>query len=77
MSKVSNSIPVLSVGDSFYCRDGGIYKHHVVAVLEEEGQVIHKYFGKHKQWWHYKIESIYSFNCYLDIGLYTKNRGKL
>jgi len=37
------------------------YLVHVVAIVDED-YVVYKYFGKHKQWWHYGIERIDIFN---------------
>jgi len=57
-----------------------IHKCHVVMMLENEEnpQVVFKYFGKYKQWWHYEIESMFSFNLCIDNGRYAfkiKNLG--
>lgn len=53
------------------------YKHHVVAILDEpEKQVVHKYYGKHKQYWHYEIESMYMFQSRLQIGMYKLQKRK-
>jgi len=34
-----------------------LYKCHVIAVVEE--QVVYRWYGKHKQWWHYEIEDMH------------------
>ena len=31
------------------------YKIHIVAIVDDE-MVVYKYYGRHKQWWHYEIE---------------------
>ena len=33
------------------------YKYHIVLSFEDNGETFYvvKYFGKHKQWWHYEI----------------------
>lgn len=33
---------------------GNPYKIHICALVDE--MVVYKYFGRHKQWWHYGIE---------------------
>lgn len=30
------------------------YKIHVVAVVDDN-QIVFKWYGKHKQWWHYEV----------------------
>jgi hypothetical protein len=32
-----------------------IYKIHILAIVDES-QIVYKWFGKHKQWWHYEVE---------------------
>lgn len=42
------------VGKIFYtCANRGFYKNYVVAIVE--GMIVYKYYGKHKQWWHYEV----------------------
>jgi len=51
-------------GDIFYKKHGPvIYKCHTVIVLEKEDkpQIVYKYYGKYKQWWHYEIISLWFF----------------
>jgi hypothetical protein len=62
----------LKIGDCFYEKNYSRYKYHVVAVLEEEEQVIFKYYGKRKQWWHYIIKSFYEIDSWFECGLYYK-----
>jgi hypothetical protein len=31
-----------------------IYKIHILAIVEE--MVVYRWYGRHKQWWHYGIE---------------------
>ena len=65
----------IKCGDTFH-RKGREYKYHIVKILnqEEEPQIVYKYYGKHKQWWHYEVESIFGFNDAVDIGLYTMDK---
>lgn len=30
------------------------YKCHVLAIVDKD-YVVYKWYGKHKQWWHYEI----------------------
>lgn len=32
-----------------------IYKIHILAIVDE-CQIVFKWYGKHKQWWHYEVE---------------------
>ncbi len=47
----------MKVGDSFRALVSGIptYKIHIIAVVDTD-YIVYKYFGRHKQWWHYKVE---------------------
>jgi len=64
-----DSKPRVKIGDVFYRNIAGPFKYkcHVVALLldEPKPQIVWKYYGKHKQWWHYQIESIWIFNVWL------------
>ena len=40
------------------------YKIHILAIIEER-QVVYRWYGKHKQWWHYEINNAWSL--YQDI----------
>lgn len=33
------------------------YLIHIVAIVDLD-QVVYKYYGRHKQWWHYEIEQV-------------------
>ena len=47
------------VGETFRIFIGvNDYKIHICAIVDEE-MVLYKYYGKHKQWWHYEVESRY------------------
>lgn len=47
------------VGDTHYLLVGlgsnKPYKIHICAIVDEV-MVVYKYYGRHKQWWHYLIE---------------------
>ena len=51
------------------------YKYHYVTSIEDCGSTLHvvKYFGRHKQWWHYEVWSDLILQCTLDI---IRDRGK-
>jgi len=49
----------LKEGDTFIDLSG--YKCHIITNLKQEGQIVFKYFGKHKQYWHYSIEGYFWF----------------
>ena len=61
----------LDIGDCFYEKTYN-YKYHIVAILDEEPEkmIVYKYYGDHKQWWHYEIKSLYSMNLWFESGLY-------
>jgi len=44
------------VGDIFYILKGPgkPYKAHIVAIVEND-MVVFKWYGRHKQWWHYEV----------------------
>ncbi len=64
----------LKAGDIFYDKDK--YKCHIVALLknEKQPQIVYKYYGKHKQWWHYFVVSEYEFDLYIKHELWTVER---
>ncbi len=47
-------------GDTYHIIKGHVkpYKIHIVSIIKDNGNrlVVYKYFGRHKQWWHYCIE---------------------
>ena len=44
------------VGDTYRLRMGvgKLYKIHILALVDEH--VVYKWYGRHKQWWHYNID---------------------
>ena len=48
-------------------KDHDGYKCHVLVNLKSEpgGQIVFKYYGRHKQYWHYFVESYYWFELRL------------
>lgn len=53
-------------------------KYHIVAILNNEPrvQVVFKYFGINKKWWHYEIESLRAMQSNFECGLYLEKRKK-
>jgi len=46
-------------GESYRAKIGTYnYKIHILEIIE--GMIVYKYYGKHKQWWHYEIEHPYT-----------------
>jgi len=47
---------MISKGDVFHIINGPgkPYKCHTLAIIEDH--IVFKWFGRHKQWWHYEIE---------------------
>lgn len=53
-------------------------KYHYVTSFEDGGDTLHvvKYFGKHKQWWHYEVWSDDIFRYTLELIRDRANRKK-
>jgi hypothetical protein len=53
---------MLEVGKKYRIDYGfEIKKIHVLVIVDED-QIVYKWYGKHKQWWHYGVESGYYFS---------------
>ncbi len=54
---------------------GKPYKIHIVAIIDRE-MVVYKWYGRTKQWWHYKIEhrEILSMTIQRDKKRYDKQK---
>lgn len=46
---------------------GRIQKIHIVELIEND-MIVYKFFGKHKQWWYYRINHKREIEKYLEIG---------
>lgn len=55
---------VIKVGTKFK-KDG--YLYHVLGIFDGE-YVATKFFGKHKQWWHYEFTNMYNVGYGLENG---------
>tara|TARA_R110001592_G_scaffold361526_1_gene672383 strand:- start:1179 stop:1379 length:201 start_codon:yes stop_codon:yes gene_type:complete len=42
------------------------YKIHIVAVVDD-CMVVYKFYGKHKQWWHYAIKRADDLEFYIEL----------
>jgi len=67
---MSHPFPVLSFrpGQAYRaCIGHYIYKIHIVSVIDEGygEQIVYRYFGKHKQWWHYGMDNPMSLSLYV------------
>ena len=53
-------------------------KCYIVTHLENEKnpQIVYKFYGKYKQWWHYEIIDSDSFKWYEEREMITKKRMK-
>ena len=49
----------MEVGDTFPVLKGlgKTYKAHIVAIVDRN-MIVYKWYGRHKQWWHYDVEHI-------------------
>lgn len=49
----------LKTGDTFYLEKGPgkPYKCHVRGVVDG-GMIVYRWYGRHKQWWHYEVERV-------------------
>lgn len=51
------------IGDTYHILRGSTkpYKIHVIAMFESDGNriIAIKWYGRHKQWWHYEIKEDY------------------
>ena len=45
------------VGDTYHIMLGlgKPYKIHIVSIIDDN-MVVYKWYGRHKQWWHYVVE---------------------
>lgn len=48
-------------------------KIHIVELIEND-MIVYKFFGKHKQWWHYKVESKRQIEFYFEMGKKEKTK---
>ena len=69
-AEIYKKLNILKPGDIFWDYDG--YKCHVLVNLHQEQQIVFKYFGKHKKYWHYGIESYFWF----ELRMWTNEKGE-
>jgi hypothetical protein len=55
-----------AVGETYKAKlmPGLPYKIHICAVVDDN-QIVFKYYGRHKQWWHYRIEEVGFLEIYI------------
>ncbi len=59
----------MKIGDTFRDR---LYKYHVITILDKEPytQIVLKYYGRWKQYWHYEVRSLFDIQERLKCGLF-------
>jgi hypothetical protein len=75
----NENIRDLKVGDTFYHFQNShvgrkFYKTHILAIIDEDKedvQVVFKWFGKCKQYWHYEIKPMDVINSSFDCGMFA------
>jgi len=56
-----------NIGDKLHIwQQARTYKIHIVAVVDDN-QVVFKWYGKHKQWWHYEVLHIEDLRWRVDL----------
>lgn len=65
---------IIQVGKSYQLGGLGapckLYKVHVIAVVESH--IVYKFYGKCKQWWHYRIDYPEAFEGHLEVANYFR-----
>lgn len=62
------------IGKTFYQKHDP-RKYHIVAIINEpKVQIVYKYFGIHRKYWHYEIIWEYTFNLNFESGYWTEKR---
>lgn len=53
-----NKEKTYKIGDTFHLLKGPLpaYKCHIVGIVDEN-MIVYKWYGRHKQWWHYSVEA--------------------
>jgi len=65
--------PDFKIGDTFYALNlhrCGWARCTVAGFVEK--QIVFRFYGKHKQWWHYEIKSFYGFNLSFNSRIFVK-----
>lgn len=54
------------------------YKYHVVSIINDGKRklIVFRYYGKHKQWWHYEIMELWHIENMFEAGLWKLKRNK-
>ena len=64
-----------AVGDTHHIWDpiSGQIKIHILAIVDE-GYIVFKWYGKHKQWWHYEVLHNYSLTAKVELAEEMKSK---
>lgn len=67
---IEDIISTLKQGSIFWDFD---YKYHIVDIIsDEKGKVfVFRYFGKHRQYWHYEVKTEYQMYLCFKWGQYS------
>lgn len=64
---------MVKAGDTTYAWvQGRAYKIHIVSIVDDI-QVVFKWYGKHKQWWHYDVLQFDDLEWRIKLGLERKD----
>ncbi len=77
MKVENNNFYNLKIGQFFYEKNpNSNYKYHIVNIFKDNDLwlIVFKYYGKHKQWWHYELKELWNFNSWVEGGLYLLNK---
>lgn len=59
----------IKVGETYHIlipsKTAKLYKIHILAIIDN-CQIVYKWYGKHKQWWHYEVEAIWWLQTKID-----------
>lgn len=56
-----------AIGETHKARiNGYVYKIHIVGIVDDV-MVVYKYYGKHKQWWHYGVKREDDLSFYIEM----------
>jgi hypothetical protein len=67
----NENIHNLKIGSVFY-EINEDYKYHVINIFKDNDSniIVFKYYGKHKQWWHYEVIELWKFNMRIKHEIY-------
>ncbi|MCP4374006.1 MAG: hypothetical protein GY797_38765 [Deltaproteobacteria bacterium] len=77
--KDKEKIVKYKVGDTFpiICGTLPLYKAHVIGIVhDQEPLIVYKWYGRHKQWWHYAVDTEYFVDMKVDSANRLKEKHK-